>query len=426
MATIQKRGGSYLIRVSCGYDTKGKQVIQSMTWKPDEKMTPKQVEKELNRQAVMFEEACMRGFQSKAVKFETFAEEWFEEYAKPNLRNTTYERLLQLRKRVYAAIGHLRMDKISPRQIQAFVNALSKDGANERNGKPLAPKTIRHNLSLISDVFSYAVKMGVVADKPCTKVTIPKGEVKEKQIYTPAEVERFLTLLNNEPLKYRTFFNLMIYSGFRRGEMLGLEWKDVNFETNVISVRRTSNYTAKMGVYTDTTKTKKSQRSLKFPQEIMDMLQEYKAEQDEQALKYGDKWVETDRLYTKWNGEPMQNGTPYFWLNEFCEKHGLPFYGIHSFRHFFASLLVNQGVDIVTVSGALGHSCVGTTSNIYCHMLQEAQAKVSDAVSSAPNFGSKRAEGVVTSARNVVFQKQRTNKEQRAFPRKTKASQTAL
>ena len=94
------------------------------------------------------------------------------------------------------------------------------------------------------------------------------------------------------------------------------------------------------------------------------MLKEYKAEQDEQALKYGDKWVETDRLYTKWNGEPMQNGTPYFWLNEFCEKHGIPFYGMHSFRHLFASLLVNQGVDIVTVSGTLGHSCVGITVNL--------------------------------------------------------------
>ncbi len=164
-------------------------------------MTPKQIEKELNRQAVMFEDACMKGRQTKAIKFETFAEEWFEEYAKPNLRNTTYERLLQLRKRVYAAIGHLRMDKITPWQIQAFVNALSKKGANERTGNPLAPKTIRHNLSLISDVFSYAVKMGVVADNPCTKVTIPKGEVKEKQIYTPAEIERFLTLLNDEPLK---------------------------------------------------------------------------------------------------------------------------------------------------------------------------------------------------------------------------------
>lgn len=184
MATIQKRGDSYSIRVSCGYNTKGKQVIQSMTWKPDAKMTPKQIEKELNRQAVMFEEACMHGYQSRAVKFEEFAEEWFEEYARPNLRNTTYERLLQLRKRVYAAIGHMRMDKITPRQIQAFVNTLSKDGANERTGKPLAPKTIRHNLSLISDIFTYAVKMGVVSENPCSKVTIPKGEPTEKKIYT--------------------------------------------------------------------------------------------------------------------------------------------------------------------------------------------------------------------------------------------------
>lgn len=392
IATIQKRGDSYSIRVSCGYDSKGKQVIQSMTWKPEPKMTERQIEKELNRQAVMFEEACNMGYQSKAIKFEVFAEQWFEEYARPNLRNTTYERMLQLRKRVYAAIGHMRMDKITPRQIQAFVNSLSKEGANERTGKPLAPKTIRHNLSFVSDVFAYAVKMGVVSENPCSKVTLPKNEQNEKKIYTPEQVQKFLTLLNDEPLKYRTFFNLMIYSGFRRGEMLGLEWKDVDFENNIISVRRTSNYTAKKGVYTDTTKTRKSQRTLKFPQEIMDMLKEYKAEQDEQALKCGDKWVETDRLYTKWNGEPMQNGTPYFWLGEFCEKHDLPFYGLHSFRHLFASLLVNQGVDIVTVSGALGHSTVSTTSNIYCHMLEESRAKVSDAVSSALDFSCSKKE----------------------------------
>ena len=70
----------------------------------------------------------------------------------------------------------------------------------------------------------------------------------------------------------------MIYSGLRRGKMLGLEWKDVDFENNIISVHRTSNYTAKKGIYTDTTKTKKSQRSLKFPQSVMDLLREYKNE----------------------------------------------------------------------------------------------------------------------------------------------------
>ena len=369
-----------MFRVSCGYDTNGKQIVRQKTWTPDKNMTPKQIEKEVNRQAVLFEEECKKGYQSKAIKFEAFAEEWFAEYAKPNLRNTTYERLLQLRKRIYGAIGHLRMDKITPRQIQLFVNSLSKEGANERTGKPLAPKTIRHNLSLISDIFSYAIKMGVVSCNPCSKVTIPKGEAKEKMIYTIEEVTEFLKLLESEPLKYRVFFNLAVFSGFRRGELLGLEWKDVDFENNLISVRRTSCYTAKQGIYTDTTKTKRSQRTIKFPASVMELLKQFKAEQDELAQQVGDKWIDSDRLFVKWNGEPMNNNTPYFWLNEFCEKHRLPFYGLHSFRHLFASMLVNEGVDIVTVSGALGHSTVSTTSNIYCHLLENSQAKVSEAI----------------------------------------------
>lgn len=101
MATIQKRGNSFSIRVSCGYDTQGKQVIQSKTWTPDAGMTERQIQKELERQKVLFEEDCKKGFQSKAVKFETSCEDWLAEYAKPNLRNTTYERLCQLRRRVY-------------------------------------------------------------------------------------------------------------------------------------------------------------------------------------------------------------------------------------------------------------------------------------------------------------------------------------
>ena len=392
MATIKKRGNSYLIRVSCGYDVNGNHKEQSMTWKPDEGMTKKQIEKELNRQAVMFEESVNHGFKTSAMKFQELAEEWFENYAKNALRSTTYERMLQLTHRVYPAIGHLRIDKITARHLQGFVNSLAKEGANEKTGKPLAPKTIRHNLSFISDVFSYAVRMDLVSDNPCRKVTIPKGEVKEKPIYSQEEIAQLLTAINGEPTKYRAFFFLIAYSGFRRSEMLGLEWKDIDFENNIISIKRTSNYTSERGIYTDTTKTKRSKRVLKISPYIMGILKELKDEQDEEARRLGDKWVETDRLYTKWNGEPMQNGTPYFWLGEFCEKHDLPFYGLHSFRHLFASLLVNQGVDIVTVSGALGHSTVSTTSNIYCHMLEESRAKVSDAVSSALDFSGKKKE----------------------------------
>lgn len=388
MATIQKRGDSYSIRVSCGYDSKGKQVIQSITWKPEPKMTAKQIEKELNRQAVMFEEACNKGYQSKAIKFEVFAEQWFEEYARPNLRNTTYERMLQLRKRVYSAIGHIRMDKITPRQIQAFVNSLLKDGANERTGKPLAPKTIRHNLSFVSDVFAYAVKMGVVSDNPCTKVTLPKNEQTEKKIYTPEQVQKFLTLLNDEPLKYCTFFNLMIYSGFRRGEMLGLEWKDVDFENNIIHVRRTSQYTAEKGIYTDTTKTRSSKRVSKLFEVIMDLLRRFRTEQTIEERRLETEWVESDRLFVKWDGRPMNPQTPYGWLKEYCEENDFPFYGVHTFRHLNASLLIGAGIDVATVSGTLGHSCQTTTLSVYSHMFQEYQAKACDAVANALKFNS--------------------------------------
>jgi len=157
-------------------------------------------------------------------------------------------------------------------------------------------------------------------------------------------------------------------------------------QTSIITIKRTSNYTAERGIYTDTTKTKRSQRVLKISPYIMEILKDYKLEQDEEAFRLGDKWVETDRLFVKWNGEPMNNQTPYGWLKEFCEKNDMPFYGIHSFRHFAASSLISAGLDVTTVSGALGHCNSGTTLNVYSHMFQNAQAKVSEAMDKAFAF----------------------------------------
>jgi len=390
MATIRKRGnGSYEIKVSCGYDVQGNQKSQYKTWKPESGMTPKQIEKELNRQAVLFEEACKKGQIATSIKFETFANQWFEEYAKINLRNTSYERMLQLKDRVYPAIGHLKLDKVTARHIQQFINDLFLNGKSFKNGKPISRKTVVHHLSFISNVFTYAIKMDMLCDNPCRRVTVPKGEVKEKEIYSITELEQIFKKLASEPLKYRLFIMLAVYSGFRRGEMLGLEWKDIDFEHNVVTIRRTSNYTSKKGTYTDTTKTRKSQRSSKFPSMIMNMLRAYQIEQNSERERLGDKWIDHDRLFVKWNGEPMNNGTPYFWFGEFCEKNGFRFCDIHSLRHLHASLLINAGVDVVSVSGDMGHSCVGTTMNVYSHMFQEAKARNCEAITAALDFGNK-------------------------------------
>lgn len=383
MANIRKRGNSYQIRVGVGYKPDGTQISRSMTWTPAQGMSERQIEKELNRQAVIFEEECRSRSAGGMVKFEIFAEEWFSEYAKSNLRNTTFNFLYHQRLRVYRAIGDTSMEKITVRQLQEFINSLSKDGANEVNGKPLSPKTVRHVLSLVSDIFAYAVRMGIVRENPCVRVVLPKLVRKEKKIYTVEETVRLMELLRKEPVKYRAFFFLLIYSGCRRGELLGLEWRDVDFANCLISIRRTSCYTPDRGTYTDTTKTEQSKRTLKLPQEVMDILCELREFQLRQADIFGDKWVESGRLFTKETGEPQHPNTSYHWLEKFCARNGLPFYGLHSFRHLFASLLAGNGVDIVTVSGVLGHSAVSTTSNIYCHMLEDARVRASDTVASA-------------------------------------------
>ena len=380
MASITKRGSGYLIRVSCGYNIAGKHIEQSMTWKPEMGMTKKQIEKEVKKQATLFEEACKYGYKTSAMKFQELAEEWFEEYANLNLRHTTLYRMRNITHRVYPLLGHLRVDKITVRHIQGFINSLAKEGANIRTGKPLSRKTIIHHLTFISDVFSYAIRSGLISDNPCSKVIIPKGESKEKEIYSQEEMMKLLSLMQDQPLKYRVFFFLLAYSGFRRAEMLGLEWKDVDFDNRTISVRRTANYVSGVGTYTDTTKTKRSQRTLKVAAQIMDMLHDLKDEQSEEALRLGDKWIDSDRIFTRWNGETMGSHTPYKWLRDLCDSNELPFYGIHSFRHFAASSMISAGIDVTTVSGALGHCNSTTTLNIYSHVFQTAQARVSEAM----------------------------------------------
>ena len=184
----------------------------------------------------------------------------------------------------------------------------------------------------------------------------------------------------------------MIYSGFRRGELLGLEWKDINWESNLISVRRTSNYTVERGTYTDTTKTKMSQRTLKFPDYVMGLLRELKAEQEKESKEIGNKWIDTDRLFVKWNGEPMHNNAVYCWFRRFCKRNNIRFCDLHSLRHFYTSALINEGVDAATVSSALGHSVISMTTSIYCHAFQQAQARAGDAIASVLDFSSKKSQ----------------------------------
>ena len=126
-------------------------------------------------------------------------------------------------------------------------------------------------------------------------------------------MELLIPQLENESeanFKYVIFFTLAAFTGLRRGELLGLEWKDFDWDNCLVSVVRTSEWTKEKGIYTDTPKTKSSNRILKIPTELAAQLLRFKEWQDNYKVSIGSKWVENERLFTKWNVEPMGMRSP--------------------------------------------------------------------------------------------------------------------
>lgn len=396
MATYTKRGNAYRLRSSCGYTPEGKQVMKSKTWTPDPGMTPKQIEKELIRQMVLFDEEC-RGttLVDGHIKFQTFADQWIKEYVETTLGKRTQENYKQLAPRVYEGVGHLYMDKITPRHIQRFINGLSQPGANKAHPeKGLSPTSVKNHRAFISAVFAYAIRMGMLQYNPCLAVTLPPLDAgKEKECYTLDEAQAFLDALTEAPIKWQAFFTLALFGGFRREELCGFEFQDFDHERHTVTVQRVSLYTPENGIFTAPTKTKKSRRTLKLPVWVFDLVKRLHTDQGRQRLALGDQWHECGRLFTKLDGSPIDPGRPYKWLKGFCKEKGLPFYGVHQFRHLNASLLIYNGEDIKTVSASLGHSQTSTTLNIYTHAFETAQARASEAIADKlpVKFGKKRA-----------------------------------
>jgi hypothetical protein rflaF_02473 len=381
MATARKKGRGYEIRVSCGIDINGKKLGKSKTWIPDEGMTQKQIEKELARQKVLFEEEVKNGIcPDNKIRFVDFSKRWMDEYAKVNLTIKTYARYEIYLKRINQGIGHLRLKDITPLQLNAFYRSLEADGVNQRkrydengelinNGK-LAPKTILDHHRVISKILSTAVKWGLLEKNVAIRADPPKVPHREISYLNEQEVRQMLTLLEKEPIQYQTMITLLVYTGIRRGELCGLEWKDIDFENQVMHVVRSAQYIGNKTMITKEPKTKSGIRHFSLSIHACILLKKYKRWQLEQKLNAGDRWEESDRLFTSWNGKPIHPDTVTDWFSKFIKRSGLPYVTLHSLRHTNATLMIAEGTDVCTVSRRLGHANTATTLNIYAHALK--------------------------------------------------------
>ena len=222
------------------------------------------------------------------------------------------------------------------------------------------------------------MKEGLVPFNVAARATLPKAEHKDVNYFQPEQVAAIREALEQEPMKWKTLVHLLLITGARRGEVLGLKWDKVDFEGNRIFICNNILYRADVGIYESTPKTERSRRYVALPTETMQLLRRYRAWQAEERLRLGEYYQNQGFVFAQDNGNPMHPDSVTNWLNKFSRRHDLPHINPHAFRHTMASMLYFNGVDSVSISKRLGHAQVSTTANIYAHVLEGADQRNAD------------------------------------------------
>ena len=274
-------------------------------------------------------------------------------------------------------------ESIKIEKAQAIAKAMEKKVDEvfkvEKNMEPLADKTILEHHRLISTILAPAEKEMLVPYNAAAKATPPRTTKKDPNYFQPETISAILEALESEPLKWRLITHLLIVTGCRRGEIMGLKWEKVDFENSRVKIDRALVSSKSKGVFEESTKTSDI-RHLALPRETMDLLRQHKREQLRLQLANGDRWLHTGYVFTQDNGDHMNPDSITGWLKDFSTRHSLPHINPHAFRHTVASVLLANGTDIVTVSKQLGHASITTTENFYSHIIEENKAKAAECI----------------------------------------------
>ena len=373
--SIEKRKGDSYRLVKCvGYNLKGKPIKKTKT------VHCKSM-KEAKIELAKFVADVQKGMyvEGKSLKFTDFVEIWKRDYGSKELAPSTYKRYLGiLESRIIPFFGHFRVDKIKPTDIMQFYDLLSKDtqivrrkdNNGKKTGKPLSPKTILEHHRLLRAMLQKAVYWQMIVSNPAERVQAPKTKKPKRKYYDDEQSKALISglmKLTEEQFKYKVAIILTIFTGVRLGELMGLEWDDINFREGIVSINRSSQYLADKGVFTKVPKTESSIRDVAIPDFVVSLLEEYKCWYDNQKALFGELWYDSNRLFVQADGKPMHPSTISKWFEKFVAQIGLPVINFHGLRHTNATLLIAQNIDVSVVAARLGHAQITTTLNFYVH-----------------------------------------------------------
>jgi integrase len=285
------------------------------------------------------------------LRFKKVASDWLE-YKKPNVRGSTWNMYRGHVENHFAQIDNLKVNRITIATVEKFIA--------ERRGQNVSLATLKKILGTFGQVMKYAVRHRYIDHNPVIEAERPKDKGKEKapviRVLTPTEINAMLAKVQDQ--KYSTLFMLAVSSGAREGELLGLKWSDVLWDTNQIYIQRTFNNGAWYRP-----KSKNSIRKIDLGPTAMKQLKMWKLACPSNKL---------DLVFPNESGKPINHG--YMLRHRFwpaLKDAELPKIRFHDLRHTFASLLIDQGENIKYIQKQLGHSKPTVTLDIYAHLFND-------------------------------------------------------
>lgn len=313
---------------------------------------------------------------SKSYTVESWIKLWYEVYAEPRLREKTKEYYLNyINNHIMPKIEKIPLDKLTTIQIQKFYNDLQKNGRVQRyahielKDKGLSTRVVRGVHTLLSNCLEQAVSERIILINPAKGCKLPKLEKREMKILPQEKIGPYLMEADKRGLLAAYYLELT--TGLRRGELLALLWSDLDVEAKTISVTKQVNR-IKGELVVSQPKTQNSVRTLAIPQQAVDLL-----------IKEHRKHPENPYMF------PSPKTGTMFDPDSFRHTHdkilreiGAEHVRFHDLRHTFATLSLKNGVDVKTLSGALGHYSAGFTLSTYTHATAEMKRDAADTIGS--------------------------------------------
>ncbi|MGB9791310.1 MAG: tyrosine-type recombinase/integrase [Thermacetogeniaceae bacterium] len=370
---FQRKDGRWQGSVYLGSDPKtGKERKKIFYGKSEEEVTEKL------RKFIAMRELGLCAEESN-VTLEQWLDLWLTQYAKPRVRPTTYDNYeMIVRVHIKPQLGNIKLAKLQPRQIQIFYNYLLEKGRADGKGG-LSPRTVTIAHVILHEALEQALKEGLVTRNVAELCSPPKQIKKEARYLTLEEEKRFLSVLKDEPL--RAAFILLLGTGLRRGELLGLRWQDVHIEENgegYIEVRQQlvkAKVNEKNTVIFEPPKTQKGKRIIPLPKWAVEALEVHRKKQEEHKAKCGKRYKDAGLVFATSEGKPILPRNFHRSFKRLIEKAGLQNATIHSLRHTFASRLLELNEHPKVVQELLGHSQISVTLDTYSHVLPEVKKK---------------------------------------------------